>query len=68
MRNEKLIALRKASGLTQKEASEAVNMDLRLYQRYESGEVSLKKATAEKVLAISKVFGVTVEELISENS
>ena len=64
MKNDKLIALRQAAGLTQQELADAASINIRLYQRYEAGDVPLSRAAAETVLAIAKALGVSVEDLI----
>lgn len=68
MKNEKLIALRTAAGLTQNELADKIGVTLRVFQKYESGEVNLNRIAVETAVKLSKALNVSVEELISENS
>ena len=53
---ERFFRLRNERGLTQRDAADAVGVDARQWQRWESGETTPYRATLEKV---SKAFGVT---------
>ena len=61
---DRLIALRKEAGFTQKELADKAEITSRSLQRYESGDSPLSRASAETVLVIAKALGVTVEDLI----
>lgn len=66
MKNDKLIALRQAAGLTQKQTAERLAIDLRTYQRYELGEISTPDLTGRRLLQIAELFGVSVDYLIND--
>lgn len=66
MKNEKLIALRKSAGLTQKQVAELLNIDLRTYGRYELGEIALGDIAGRRLIQISKLFNTSVDSLLSD--
>ncbi len=61
---DRLIALRKEAGFTQKKLAEIAKITSRTLQMYESGDSPLSRASAETVLALAKTLGVSVEDLI----
>ena len=60
----KLRELRWAAGLTQAETAKRSGLGLRLYQRYESGEVSISRVEFKKIVDLSRVLGCPLEKLI----
>ncbi len=61
--NEKLIELRKKAGLSQEELGYKLNVTRQTVSKWELGQTTPEM---DKLVEISKVFGVTVDELISE--
>lgn len=57
--------IRKASGKTQGEIAKAIGVTQTTYSRYENGQSEMGHATLKK---LSKYFGVTIDELLSEPS
>lgn len=55
---------RQLSGLTQRELAVKAGVNLRTLQQYESGAKNLNKAAAETVLALSRVLGCQMEDLL----
>ena len=62
----KLAAMRKASGLTQKELAAKAGIPLLMYQRYENGTKSFIRANTLYTARIARALGVTVEQLIGD--
>ena len=58
---EKLYALRKERGLTQKQVGEALSMAPRQYQRFEKGE---QKPGFDNLRHIADFYGVSVDWLM----
>ena len=59
---ERIVKLRKASGMTQAQAAEAVGMRDRAWQNIEYGKTRMINKNIEK---IAEVFGTTVDYIIS---
>ena len=59
----RLQAYRKLLGLSQKQLAEASNVNLRTLQQYEVRDKDLKKASADKVISLSKVLMCNPEDL-----
>ncbi len=59
--HEKIFALRKAHGVTQAEAAEAVGVAVRQYQRFEKGE---QKPGFDNLLKIADYYQVSVDWLM----
>ena len=57
----RLKELRKEKKLTQKEMAEELEVPYRSYQRWENGEVQIKKENLEK---LSKYFGISIPNLL----
>ena len=57
---DKLIAIRRGSMLTQSDMAKIINVDLRTYQAKERGESQFK---LNEMFAISECFGLTMEEI-----
>lgn len=64
MFDERLKNMREARGLTQKEISEALNINPRTYASYEKNE---REPNSEILILFSKYFGVTVDYLLGLN-
>lgn len=62
--NNNLRLYRKAKGITQQELANALNIDRSTYSFYEIGKARPKY---EVLIAISKIFGVTLDELLGKN-
>jgi DNA-binding XRE family transcriptional regulator len=62
--NERLRALRKASGKNQGDVAEAVHVLRSTYQAYEDGRA---RPPLDIIIAIAQHFGVTIEELVKGN-
>ena len=60
--------LRKLCGMTQKELAEKSGVNIRLIQKYESGEYSLKNMTAKTADAISHALGCSIDDLVNINT
>lgn len=60
--SERLYTLRKARGLTQEELAEALGVSRQAVSKWESGAAM---PDTEKLIALSKYFGVTIDSLIS---
>lgn len=58
-----LKAIRKQTGLTQKELSDLSGVSLRMIQAYEQGDQNIMKAEAQTVFALSRVLGCRPEVL-----
>ena len=61
---ESLKRFRKERGLTQKQVSDAVGINLRLYQGYESGQTNPATST---VIGIADAFNVPLDYLVGRN-
>ena len=62
--NEKLYKLRKEKNLTQEELAEALFVSRTAVSKWESGR---GYPNIDSLKAIAKFFGVTVDELLTEN-
>ena len=60
----RLAALRKAAGLTQKELAARAGMPVVTLQKLENGVNSVLRARTETTAALAKALGITIEELI----
>lgn len=56
--------LRKTRNLTQKQLAEKAGINIRLIQKYESGEYDAEKMTVKNALAVSAALECTIEEMI----
>lgn len=61
--NEKIMNLRKKEGLSQEELAEKLNVTRQTVSKWELGTITPK---IDKLTEMSRVFDITVEELISE--
>lgn len=59
--SERLQLLKTEKNLLQKEIAKAVNISLRSYQRYESGE---RKPDSDVLIKLSNYFNVSVDYLL----
>jgi DNA-binding transcriptional regulator YiaG len=59
-----LKAIRRASGLTQRELSERANVDLRSIQMYEQRRNDINKAQADTLHNLAKALGCKIEDLL----
>jgi len=59
-----LVAIRTARGLTQQQLANAAGLNIRMIQKFESGERSLKTARADTLMAIAEALGVKIEKLL----
>ena len=64
----RLQAQRKISGYTQKDLAEKVGVNLRTLQQYEIRAKDINKAAGATLLALSKVLGCRVEDLLEYDS
>lgn len=64
----RLQAQRKISGYSQRELAEKVGVNLRTLQQYEIRAKDINKAAGATLLALSKVLGCRVEDLLEYNS
>lgn len=60
--------LRALCGMTQKELSERSGINVRLIQKYESGEYSPNNMTAKTADAISHALGCSIDDLVNMNT
>ena len=58
--SERLLELRKSSGLTRQAVAEAVHIVVRTYQRYENSE---REPTASVLVALADFYGVSIDYL-----
>lgn len=63
-RKSRLSEIRKARGFTQQKLSEASGVKLRMIQLYEQKQNDISKAQVTVVIALAKVLGCEVEDLI----
>lgn len=61
--NEKLIKLRKQSGLSQEELGYKLNVTRQTVSKWELGQTTPEM---DKLVSLSKIFGITLDELTSE--
>ena len=61
---EKLRTLRKQCGLTQKQLSDALGLERSAYSYYETGK---SVPPIDKMITLSKIFNVTLDELMCAN-
>lgn len=62
--SERLVELRKARNLTQKQVYEGVGMSMLGYQRYEYGE---REPSYQKLLALADFFEVSLDYLVGRS-
>lgn len=62
---QKLYELREAKGLTQGQVAEELNIGQRSYSAWERGNIAIRP---DKLKLLSSILGVTVGELVGENS
>lgn len=62
-----LTELRKAAGLTQQKAADALRVDIRTYRRWELGETSLDNLSRRRKEDIVKLFGKQAESLFKSH-
>ena len=55
---------RKVSGLTQQQLADAAGVNLRTLQQYENRSKNINRAAGESLLALSRVLGVRMEDLL----
>ena len=63
--NEKLVQLRKDKGVTQIELAEALNVSRQAVSKWESGGAL---PSTEKLICLSKLYGVSIDYLINDES
>lgn len=63
----KLRMLRKACGYTQKELAEKSGINLRTIQEYDNREMDINRASGNTLIALSKVLGCNVEDLLEHD-
>ena len=56
--------LRTGKGLTQAQLAESAETTLRTIQKYENGELDLRKAQVQTVLKMAQALGCSVEDII----
>ena len=61
---ERLVELRKARGLTQKQVYEGVSMSMLGYQRYEYRE---REPSFQKLIALADYFDVSLDYLVGRS-
>lgn len=64
----KLQTLRKASGYSQRELAERAGINLRTLQQYEIRAKDINKAAAGTVVALARVLGCRMEDLLEQSS
>lgn len=57
--------VRKLCGMTQRELAEKAGLNIRLIQKYESGEYAIENMTSKTASYIAESLGITMEELIN---
>lgn len=55
--------VRKLAGITQKQLADQAHVNVRLIQKYESGECTFENATAQTISSIEETLGITLEEM-----
>lgn len=60
----KLKSIRKSRRLSQKQLADLSGVTIRTIQSYEQGDVDIRKAQTETLLALAKVLDCTIEELL----
>ena len=65
MLSDKIYSLRRRSGLSQEQLAEQVGVSRQAISKWESG---LSTPELENLLALSRCFGITVDQLTSEDS
>ena len=60
MKNQNLVAAQQHLGKTQKQVADEVKLNIRMYQRYETG---VGTNTIQTAIRIAKSLGTTVENL-----
>ena len=60
----KLKKIRKSSGYSQRELAEKSGVSIRMIQQYEIKAKDINKAAGETLMALSRVLGCTVEDLL----
>lgn len=63
-RMSKLAKIRKARGLTQAELAKNAGITVRMVQLYEQRQNDIRKAQVDTVLALSKVLGCDIEDIL----
>ncbi len=63
--NEKLISLRKSIGISQEELGEKLNVTRQTISKWELGETTPEM---EKLIALSSIFKVSIDELVGNSS
>ena len=63
--NEKILELRKQKGWSQEELGEKINVSRQTISKYETGQSSPEM---EKLLEISKVFNISIDELVGKET
>lgn len=61
----KLRIFRKNSGMSQEELAQHSGVSLRMIRAYEQKQQDIRKASADTLLALSRVLNVTIESLVS---
>ena len=61
---ERLQALRKEKGMTQREMADLMQMQLRSYQHYEGGD---RRPDYEGLIALADYFGVSTDYLLGRS-
>ena len=62
--NEKIVALRKANGFTQEAFARAVGVTRQAVYKWEVGD---SYPEAEKLIAIKKLFGISIDDLLDDS-
>lgn len=63
--NEKLIKLRKASGLSQEELGDKLNVSRQTISKWELGETTPEM---DKLVKMSEIFNITLDELVKDEN
>lgn len=58
--------LRKAAGFTQRELAEKAGVNIRLIQKYESGETKIGNMTLSNAVILSRLLNIHPEELLAQ--
>lgn len=58
-----LAQMRVAKGISQAQTAEAIGVSLRHYQKIESGETPIGRVAFESAIALSNLFGITLDQL-----